>query len=370
MLSGHGRRARSILARGLKARAVQMYKRIVPTLIACAVFASMSSAAHGQLDGVYEFDAGGDGSSWNDPANWEQVTDPNGNPISGNPAAPPDAVTSAELPMLGVVIDAGMPGQTALDVLIGTLGGAGSLNMSGGDLTLRDLLIGNGSAGSYFQTGGALIAGDDIVIGSSSAGMMTITGDAMASTFDDIVINANSALVVTGGILNVGDRLITNDNATIMVDGGTIISSDDFQFRGDSQVTVTSGLMQVRDKLQFDDASLMSMGKLTINGGVVRSEEYGLDGDARGLIEINGDGVYEVAQSQLSLAEAQMLIADGTHLTTSEFGLAARSVVVPDFFGETDLTFTQIYAIPAPGTGLLLSLGVLAAGRRRRSVNP
>ncbi len=330
----------------------------------------MSSAAHAQLDGVYEFDAGGDGSSWNDSANWEQVTNPFGIPISGNPAAPPDTVTSAELPLLGVVIDAGMPGQTALDVFIGTLGGAGSLNMSGGDLTVRDFLIGGGSAGSFLQTGGALIAGDDIVVGESSLGTMSITGDAMASTSDDVIVNANSSLTVSGGILNVGDRLITNDNATVTVDGGTIISSDDFQFLGDSQVTVTSGLMQVRDKLQFDDASLMSMGKLTINGGVVRSEEFGLDGGARGLIEINGDGVYEVAQSELSLAEAMMLIADGTHLTTSEAGLGARSVAVPDFFGETDMTFTQIYVIPAPGAGLLLSLGALAVGRRRRSVNP
>ncbi len=347
-----------------------MYKRTVHASIACAVMALMSSAARGQFDGVYEFDAGGDGSSWNDPANWEQVTDPDGNPISGNPATPPDVVTSADLPLLGVVIDAGMPGQTALDVIIGTLGGSGSLNMSGGGLALRDLLIGGGSAGSFHQSGGVLIAGDDIVIGASSAGTMSISGNAMASSGDDITVNANSSLTVTGGLLNIGDRLISNDNAIIVVDGGTVISSDDFQFFGDSQVTVTSGLMEVRDKLYFDDASLMSMGKLTINGGVVRSEEFGLDGGARGLIEINGDGVFEVAQSELSLAEALMLIADGTHLTTSEAGLAARSVALPDFFGETDLTFTQIYVIPAPGAGLLLSLGVLAAGRRRRSANP
>ena len=104
---------------------------------AIAMVGLLSSAAFGQLDGVYRFDGGGDGTSWNVAANWEQVTDPNGNPISGDPATPPDATTSADIPLAGVVIDNTMAGQTALDVRIGTGDGAGSLAMSGGDITLR-----------------------------------------------------------------------------------------------------------------------------------------------------------------------------------------------------------------------------------------
>ena len=99
------------------------------------VLSLMANIGHGQTLGVYAFDGGGDGASWDDAANWEQVTDPNGNPISGNPATPPDAVTSADIPLLGVSIDSTQPGQTALDVRIGAAAGAGSLTISGGDLS-------------------------------------------------------------------------------------------------------------------------------------------------------------------------------------------------------------------------------------------
>lgn len=342
-----------------------MSQRTFRRAAACIASALLSPIVHGQLDGVYEFDGGGDGTSWNDALNWERVTDPNGNPISGNPAAPPDAVTSADLPLLGVLIDGGMPGQTALDVNIGTLGGAGSLGMSGGGLTIRDLFVGAGGTGAMTISGGSLIAGDDITIGSGAAGTMTISAAAMASTSDDVFVNADSSLTVTGGVLDIGDRLIANDNATITVDGGTIIGNDDFQFFGDSQITIASGLMEVVDKLYFDTVSRATGGKLTINGGVVRSEEYGLDGAGLGLIEINGDGVYEVEQSELSLAEAMALIAGGVHLTSSDMaGLGARTVVVPDFFGQTNAVFTQIYVVPEPAAGLLLLLGL--GGRRRR----
>ena len=80
----------------------------------------LATASYGQLLGVYRFDGGGDGTSWDDANNWEQVTDPFGGPISGNPATPPGPTTSAHIPLAGVVLDNTMPGQTALDVHIGT----------------------------------------------------------------------------------------------------------------------------------------------------------------------------------------------------------------------------------------------------------
>jgi hypothetical protein len=39
--------------------------------------------------------------------------------------------------------------------------------------------------------------------------------------------------------------------------------------------------------------------------------------------------------------------------------LEASSVVVPDFFGQTDLTFTQISIIPEPSAGLMILLGLM-----------
>jgi hypothetical protein len=137
---------------------------------------------------------------------------------------------------------------------------------------------------------------------------------------------------------------------------------DDVFLLGDTQMTVNGGLMLVRDKLNFDLVEPTGSGKLTINGGIARSEEYGNAGAGRGLIEINGDGVYQVLQSQLSLAEAVMLIAAGIHITTSELApltLEASSVVVPDFFGQTDLTFTQISIIPEPSAALMILIGLM-----------
>ena len=128
----------------------------------------ISTASHAQLLGLYGFDGGGDGTSWDDATNWEQVLDPFGNPISGDPATPPDAITSADLPSAGVVIDNTMLGQTALNVNIGTAAGPGSLTISAGDLTHVDLSVGrdavNGNPGSMDVSGGTLITGDDIAV--------------------------------------------------------------------------------------------------------------------------------------------------------------------------------------------------------------
>lgn len=365
--------------------------RAIASLIAVVfVFGLLTTISYGQLDGLYEFDGGGDGTSWDDATNWEQVLDSNGNPISGDPATPPSSVTSADIPLLGVVIDSTMPGQTALDTRIGTANGAGSLNISGGDLTLRDLFVGSsGNAGTLDVSGGTLTAGDDITIGDGSPGTMTIS-DGAVSTSDDFLVNANSSLAMTGGTLFVGDRLITADSAILLNDGGEIIVDDDFFFFGDPQMTVDSGSMIAFDKLRFDDDTTRN-GKLTINGGVVRSNEFGfVDGlnnhILRGVVEINGDGVYQVEApsdmsspiSQLSVALAQILINDGIHFTTTEVGpreLVASSVVVPEFDGRRDVIFTQISlqdrvpTIPEPLTTTLgvMGLGVLGMATRRRA---
>jgi hypothetical protein len=351
-----------------------MFRTIASFTGAMFLVGLLASPSHAQLSGLYEFDGGGDGTSWDDATNWEQVADPLGFPISGNPASPPDGITSADVPQIGVVIDNTMPGQTALDLSIGTGSGGGSLNVSGGDLTVRDAFVGRDAgginAGTLTMTGGTLIAGDDIRVGVGSAGMMTMSSGATASTADDFAVGLGGSLVMTGGMIDVGDRLNAVDDGNILLDGGAIVVHDDIQLFGDSQSTVNSGLMLAADKLYFD-VDPTKNGKLTINGGGARSGEYGLAGDQLGLIEINGNGVYQVLQSELSIAEALMLIAAGVHVTTSEpasLTLGATTVVVPDFFGRIDLSFTQIYIIPQvpePSTGVLMMLGIAWLTTRR-----
>ncbi len=361
-----------------------MYRKVVSLASVVLVFGLMSTASYGQLDGLYEFDAGGNGTSWNDAANWEQVLDPNGLPISGDPATPPAPVTSVDIPLLGVVlVDNTQAGQTALNVSIGTAAGAGSLTISGGDLTVKDVFVGSDAGGINLGvlaiTGGSLIAGDDIQLGDGSVGVMTMSGGA-ASAGDDFFINANSSFIMTGGTLAIGDRLVMNDNAGLILNGGSIVADDDFFFFGNSQITVNSGSMIVKDKMRFDGDPAKN-GKLTINDGFVRSNEFHFDitdiTDFRGVVEINGDGVYQVEQgdgstpSSLTLAQAQALVDEGVHFVTSEGGslhLGVSTVIVPEFFGKANVAFTQISVIPEPASMLLLSLGGLGLMLRRRSI--
>jgi hypothetical protein len=362
-----------------------MCKRLVYVTSTLCAFCLLANAGSAQLSGLYEFDGGGDGSSWEDAANWEQKLDPNGNPISGDPATPPAPVTSADVPSTGVVISGA--GQTALDVNVGTGAGTGNLTVTAtGDITLRDLNVGaDGSGanpGALQVHGGTIVSGDDITIGAGSTGTMNQTGGNV-STNDDFNINANSSVSITGGTLHIGDRLNMDSNADLVLDGGQIIADDDFYIFGDSTVTVHSGLMTTIDKLRFDDDDTKN-GRLTINGGIVRSNEFGLQNDAdlpesfRGVVEINGSGVLQVQAptsssspiTQLTVEQAKALILEGVHLVTSAPAgqrLGVQTVIVPDFFGEVDAVFTQISVVPEPTSLLLLvALGVVGCAPRRR----
>lgn len=355
------------------------YLSVVGLLLAALVATPHAyGGAPTSLLGLYEFDGGGDGMSWEQAVNWEAVLADDGSPLSGDPATPPLPITSADIPTVGVISSAA--GNAALDLRIGTAAGDGGLTVTGGDLTVRDAFVGGDGLGAL-TISSDFVAGDDITIGGTNAGTMSVSSGSV-STGDDLIVRGNGQLNVSGGTIFVGDRLVTEGNAIVENNGGDITADDDFFFFENSQITNNSGSLVVFDKMRLDDAGA----KLTINGGVVRSQEFGFeDGSGSGLVfegvvEINGDGVYQSEQpdslddpiSQLTLPMARQLIAEGVHLVTSEpgpFKLGAKTVIVPEFDGRTNVPFTQIsVVIPEPATALAAMWGglLLAASRRRR----
>ncbi len=83
------------------------------------------------------------------------------------------------------------------------------------------------------------------------------------------------------------------------------------------------------------------------------------------VIQINGSGILQIEADHFSTSLAQDLITGG-RLTTTGGGLAVSSVVIPEFFGRTNVAFTQIAAVPEPSSFVVAALvGALTLRRRK-----
>lgn len=313
-----------------------------------------ASASLGQTSGVMRFDGGGDGTSWNQANNWEHVADPDGVPTSGNPATPPTPAYTATIGQLGVVLDGTMLGQTAFRVQTGVT-----------------------TEGSFNVTGGSLNVGDDITVGQSAKGTMTMSGGEVTLGDDFFIDNAGafgSTFTLSGGTLHVVDRIVMGNSGNLVVNGGHIVADDDFFFLGTSTQTINGGLLEQFDKLNNGNATPAGPARLKINGGIVRTNEWTDDPELgaqdltrfTSVIQVNATGKLQIEANNFSVALAQDLIAGGK-LTTTGAALGATSVIIPEFFGRTNVEFTQIAVVPEPGTLALAAVaGVVLARRRRR----
>jgi len=320
-------------------------------------FGMAASTSFGQTSGVMNFDGGGDGSSWNQANNWEHVAEPDGTPTSGNPPTPPTSGYTANIGQLGVVLDNAMGSQATFRTRVGVT-----------------------TPGSFNMTGGSMEVTDDVTLGQSAMGTMTMSGGVL-TLGDDFFIDQlgafGSSLTISGGRINIIDRLMMENQGHLQMNGGEIIAEDDFYVLGTSTVTLTGGLMSTIDKLNMGNATPAGPARLKIDGGIVRSNEWtdnpdlNFDDPTRfmSIIEINGSGKMQVEQATMPLVEAQGLISSGRFTTAGAMPLTATSVVVPEFFGRMDVVFTQISVVPEPASWLLVAVCGIAVGLRKRGMH-
>jgi hypothetical protein len=332
--------------------------RTIRPLSSAIAIALLCSAANSfaQTGGVMNFDGGADGTSWNQANNWEHVADPDGVPTSGNPPTPPTGQYTANIGMSGVLLDATMGVQATFRTRVGVT-----------------------TPGSFTMTGGTLNVGDDITVGQSAMGTMTFD-DGEITVVDDFFIDNGGAFgstfTMNGGTLRMGDRITMGNQGNFVMNGGHIIADDDFYFLGNSTQTINGGLLEQFDKLNNGNATPSGPARLKINGGIIRTNEWtdnpdlNFDDPTRFMskIEINSTGILQVEQATMPLAEAQGLIANGRFTTTGPQPLTATTVVIPEFFGRSNVTFTQISVVPEPATSVVAGVGAVAilAWRRKK----
>jgi len=313
-----------------------------------------ASVSLAQTSGVMFFDGGADGTSWNQANNWNQTANPDGTPAAGDPATPPTSGYTANINgNFTVLLSAAMANQATFRTRTGVTT-PGTFNMTGGTLDVTDdVSVGHSAKGTMTMSGGDLNVGDDFFIDEQGA---------FGSTF-----------TMSGGTLHMFDRIVMGNQGNLVINGGHIIAEDDFFFFGNSTQTINGGLLEQFDKLSNGPATPMGPARLKINGGIMRANEWtdnselGADDLTRfmSIIQINGTGKLQVEADHFSVALAQNLIADG-HLTTlAATPLQVTSLVIPEFFGRTNVAFTQVAVVPEPGALALAALAGAALVRRR-----
>jgi len=215
---------------------------------------------------VTNWDAGGDGSSWDDSGNWD-----NGVPVAVD-------TYYVDIDNEEVVIDSSM-------AAVGTHGYFG--NTAGRTCTLT-------------MTGGSLSAGDTTWFGNNGEGILNISGGTFTvsgGSYNNIVLGQNSGssgtINMTGGTITVANTLYIYTDAEVNLDGGTInagtlyisaglnmdITSGTLILDGDDTSTIAAYVADGRftayagDGEVVYDYNVTNAGKTTVTGVLSESAE-------------------------------------------------------------------------------------------------
>jgi len=327
--------------------------------LACIVFVISIFMCGNALALTYYWDGGGANNLWTTAANWNETSNPDTYPGTGDIVRVEDA--SVTQPLIDSTVTAS---HTKIWVGADVSGSSvATLTMTGGSLASTgafDFIVGYGathegtinmSGDSSITVGGSNLKAFDI--GFYGTGSVTMSGSASiaatagvgvgyATTGTGSLTMSGSATVTAGTSVLIG-RLGTG---TLTMNGGTITAADSFyvgwnyaSYTGTGTVSLNAGLIQVGNSSD-DEFSMTTGSTMNITGGTMTI----FDDDGSKATAIQG----YVTGNQLS-----------------GYGYYDLSHVIVSW--DEDNSLTTVTAVPEPATICMLGFGALALLRRKRA---
>lgn len=306
----------------------------------------------------------------------------------------------------------------------GPFGGHGMLNVLHGaalEISNNALLVGNSDTGGIgdvlIQGQGSRVSGQAIVLGGAAS--LTIQAGGRAETSGPLFVNGGSPLSGTTSIVNLSGsdaHLTARDlhlsggfsgfgaaggTGIVNILGGQVEITNDAFLYPDGAITVTVGAMTIGSVTPNLGAVTVGpngrlIGSSTINGDLINEGGFIAPGFSAGALTINGDlslhdGILGIEiGSMMDLLDVSGAVTLGGVLQVSDLGDATilpgdtftfltASSISGSFDQLVDLTpyglmldfdggvGRLVATVPAPGPGVVLTMGLAFATRRRRA---
>jgi hypothetical protein len=217
---------------------------------------------------TYVWDAGGGAAnrSWSSSVNWVGDTEP----VASNHAFISGSYTA--------VVSAA--GEVAANLFVGQTA-QGTLEQSGGDLTVTNLLLASGSGGQglYYLSGGALTVQSNASIGPVGAATLTVYGAATkVAVAQDLMIGWSNA----------------NNRAAVYHHAGTVTVANLYLARAsgtEALYAMADGVLTASGEIRLSadsSGSANATGRLTVAGGRIDTPNLFVGAKGLGLMTVSG----------------------------------------------------------------------------------
>jgi len=316
-------------------------------------------------------DNGGD---WNDPNNWETLTQP---PPVGPPGPGDDVVIN--LHSLKVITTDGAS--------VDSISGGGAILM--GDLAVAD------DIGSFVLSGGAVTVGGDMnyatfngttlsagaILGGTMSGGTVTTGEFAWGNVAGATVSAgsldpeaNTEVDVIAGTLSAKSMDLDLQYAALVVSGGTATIGSAVSLNGPTDgaagIFVSGGQLSLKGGLTLDGGAFMNDGSVPVAsaGGVVTTPELTVGGTGSGRVYVGNSAAHLSVTSDFILGESGsglLTVENGGHVTVGgnmESAVKSGSTATGTISdADADLTFDQDWEIGVAGAAAWTLDGAVSA---------